>query len=111
MTGRFAGLIACLIVTGCGEGTMFDSTKWASGKGNASGENVRLDMTAELPKANVVPGAQRTQVHAVLGEPDHVAGTREIYDLGHGSYAPDYETLVIDYDAAGKVKTIVQRQS
>lgn len=90
---------------------MFDTAKWASGRGNATGENVRSGMMAGLAAAHVVPGASRTQVHAVLGEPDTVAGDRESYYLGRGSYAPDYETLVIQYDPTGKALTVVQHQS
>lgn len=111
MTRSQALAVLLLSLAGCGEKAMFDSAKWATGRGNASGENVRLGMTADLAAAMIVPGAKRDHVHATLGQPDHRTGSREIYDLGHGAYAPDYETLVIDYDAAGVVTTIVQRQS
>lgn len=90
---------------------MFDTAKWASGRGNATEENVRSGMIAGLADANVVPGASRAETHAVLGEPDTVSGDREVYALGRGSYAPDYETLVIEYDATGKVLSVIQHQS
>ena len=111
MTSVRTILIACLFVVGCGGKAMFDSAKWATGRGIAEGENVRLGMTADLPAAGVVPGAMRERVHALLGQPDRTVDGRDVYDLGRGSYAPDYETLVIHYDGSGKVLKIVQRQS
>ena len=107
-----AVLIAGVLVTGCeGDSLVFDSAKWATGRGVVEGENIRLGMIADLPAAGIVIGASRAGVHAVLGQPDKFVDGRDVYVLGRGSYAPDYESLVIHYDSAGKVIKVVQRQS
>lgn len=107
-----AVLIACLFITGCEGGKfVFDSARWAARRGIVEGENVRLGMTADLPDAGVVPGATRTHIHALLGQPDKIVDGRDIYALGRGSDAPDHESLVIHYDSAGKVTKVVPKQS
>ena len=98
----FARVMACALLaslSACGNsGVTFDKEKWASGKGKYLEENPRGWMVSDAEEAGVKVGATRKSIRALLGEPDGTDPSGDVWTLGRGGYAPDYETLNIDYD-------------
>ncbi len=89
-------------LSSCGSASVsFDKEKWASGKGNYDGENPRGWMVSDAREAGVKVGATRVSIRALLGTPDSTGPHGDIWYLGRGGYAPDYETFEIKYDANG----------
>lgn len=89
----------------------FDSARWRTERGNATGENVRSEMAGSLGGAGVVSGATRKAVRELLGPPDGDDPEGDLYFLGRSRTAPDYETLTIHYGPDGRVVAIEKRQS
>ena len=89
-------------LSACGSASVsFDKGKWASGKGNYDGENPRGWMVSDAREAGVKVGATRISIRALLGVPDSTGPDGDIWYLGRGGYAPDYETFEIKYDGNG----------
>lgn len=55
-------------------------------------------MVSDAEEAGVKVGATRASIRALLGEPDGSDPTGDVWTLGRAGYAPDYESLNIDYD-------------
>jgi outer membrane protein assembly factor BamE (lipoprotein component of BamABCDE complex) len=108
----FIALLSLLATPGCGDGRMsFEKTKWASGKGNYSGKNPRIEMVSDAKAAGVKIGATREQVRDLLGEPDSSDTSIDTWYLGRSTYAPDYTTLDVYYDEKAIVTKIGSTQS
>ncbi len=84
-----------LTMTGCDMG--FDSGKWASGAGNYTGENPRIEMVGDVRGA-VTVGMARGDVQALLGPPDGTSETVDRYALGRSAVGVDLETMAIHYE-------------
>lgn len=98
--------------TACGGNKMsFDTARWATGRGIADADNPRVAMVADAMRAGVKPGATRTQVRALLGEPDGAGPAGDVWFLGRSTVAPDFQSLHVDYDAAGAVTGVATRNS
>jgi outer membrane protein assembly factor BamE (lipoprotein component of BamABCDE complex) len=89
----------------------FDKTKWASGKGNYSGKNPRVEMVSDAEAAGVKVGATRVEVRDLLGAPDSSDATVDTWYLGRSTYAPDYTTLDVYYNENAVVTKIGGTQS
>ncbi len=89
----------------------FDKTKWASGKGNYSGKNPRVEMVFDAEDAGLKIGATRAQVCELLGEPDSSDTLIDTWYLGRSVYMPDYATLDVYYDAQAIVTKVGSTQS
>jgi outer membrane protein assembly factor BamE (lipoprotein component of BamABCDE complex) len=97
---RVMALVMLASLSSCGSSSVsFDKEKWASGKGNFEGENPRGWMVSDARKAGVTVGATRSSIRALLGDPDSTGPRGDIWYLGRGAYAPDYETFEIKYDS------------
>jgi hypothetical protein len=97
---RFISVVLLFFTVSCGNfAEAFDKEKWASGKGNFEGENPRGWMVSDARKAGVTVGATRSSIRALLGNPDSTGPRGDIWYLGRGGYAPDYETFEIKYDS------------
>ncbi len=108
----FIALPNLLMIPGCGDATMpFDKTKWASGKGNYSGKNPRVEMVSDAEEAGVKIGATREQVRRLLGTPDSSDTLIDTWYLGRSLYAPDYTTLDVYYNDKFIVTKIGNTQS
>lgn len=100
-------LALLVVLAACGGVSMsFDKDVWASGQGNFEGKNPRVHMISDAEAAGVKLGATRSEIRALLGEPDGTDSTGDIWYLGRATYAPDYESYEISYDKNGIVKVI-----
>lgn len=103
-----AALLALSACSGAGGG--FDKAGWDRGAGNLDGKNPRLQMAGSLDKVGIVIGTPRATVIETLGPPDTPSRTPGLTEdrwyLGVNEMTPDYATLVIGYDAAGKISKI-----
>lgn len=80
----------------------FDSAAWRAEQGNFTGVNARQGLVAAAALV-LKPGTPRAEVEAALGVPDGRGEARDVYALGRSSVGPSYETLIVEYDAAGRV--------
>jgi hypothetical protein len=96
-------LIAISIgLSSCGGANMaFDKAKWASEKGNYSGENARSAMITSLDQAGVVKGTSRERVREILGPPDGFTGNQDNWYIGRSPAGPSFETFTIVYNSNG----------
>jgi len=99
-----------LLLGACGP-VSFDPQVWRAEAGNMDGESRRLAMAGELRRKQLTPGKPREEVLALLGEPDIRRDDRDIYFLGRGALAPDFESLEILYDPSGRVSSTRLAQS
>jgi outer membrane protein assembly factor BamE (lipoprotein component of BamABCDE complex) len=100
LIARMAAFALLASLSACGNSVVtFDKEKWASGKGNFEGENPRGSMVSDARKAGVKVGGTRSSIRALLGNPDSTGPRGDIWYLGRGGYAPDYETFEIKYDS------------
>jgi hypothetical protein len=95
MIERVMAIALLISLSACGG---FDKEEWASGKGNSNEENPRVWMVSDAEEAGVKIGATRASIRALLGEPDGAGPEGDVWYLGRGVYAPDYEHLEILYD-------------
>lgn len=102
LIARVMAFVLLVSLSSCGSASVsFDKEKWASGKGNYEGENPRGWMISGAKEAGVKVGATRATIRALLGTPDSTGPDGDIWYLGRGGYAPDYETFEIKYDQNG----------
>ena len=82
----------------------FDAARWkaqGSDKGNPSPRYRMLGSIEERLR----PGMTRVEVEALLGEPDERHGLDYYSGLGTMFPGIDYDSLVIEFDVAGKLKS------
>lgn len=92
------------------EASGFDRAAWAAGRGDDSGSNPRGAQIGALRASGAVsPGRSREDVRALLGEPENVDGTRELYSLGTG-FGASLEYFAIEYDTQGRVQRAALRR-
>lgn len=87
----------------------FDRGAWSAARGLLPAKNPRGGMVAAARAAGLVVGANREEVHALLGTPDSGDAASEIWDLGLAAYAPDEGLLIVRYDGDGRVVAIDER--
>lgn len=97
-----------LMLAACGG---FDRERWASGAGNYEGPNPRLALVAAAQDAGVATGATQDTIRALLGTPDSQGPRADVWYLGRAALAPDYQTLVVTYDAKGVATAVSITQS
>lgn len=108
---------AAVLGNACGEtgmepsGAGWDRSVWDRGRGVAEQPNPRLDLASSVDEAGVVPGAPRDRVRALLGAPDRPGDTQDVWYLGRNDLAPELLSLVVEYDAEGRVSRVDQRRS
>jgi outer membrane protein assembly factor BamE (lipoprotein component of BamABCDE complex) len=109
---RLIAFALLVSLSACGNlGVFVDKEKWASGKGNYSGKNPRIEMVSDAKAAGVKIGATREQVRDLLGEPDSSDAAVDTWYLGRSTYAPDYTTLDVYYSEQAIVTKIGSTQS
>ena len=96
-----------LVAWACGP--VFDRTVWDQGRGNYGDRNPRLNMVSAAEEAGLVEGRARADVLALLGEPDATRPGRDQWYLGRSDLSPDYQRLVVTYDAGGQVAEVAVR--
>jgi hypothetical protein len=64
-------------------------------------------MTSEAEQAGVTVGAKRESVRALLGEPDGIGETGDIWYLGRSNYSVDYRVFHVKYDSKGQVTEVL----
>jgi hypothetical protein len=87
-------------LSSCGGTNMaFDKAKWASEKGNYSGDNARSGMITSLDKAGIVKGAPRDKVREILGMPDGFEGNQDNWYIGRSPAGPSFEIFTVVYNS------------
>lgn len=76
--------------------TSFDSNAWKSQRDVAAQDNARGPMVAGMQQT-LRAGMPRTEVVALLGEPDSRRDTTDVYELGRAPYGVDEEYYEIRY--------------
>lgn len=105
-----AALFLPLALTACPMQTQennngFDSASWKAQRGANPADNSRGQMLTAVEK-RLQPGMDRSEVTALLGEPDlqDAASGSDIYELGRAEFGIDEEYLELQY-AEGKLQS------
>jgi hypothetical protein len=111
VTAYFAFLIT-LMISIFGFGPIFGSfepERWKAERGSDRRDNPRLFMINDL-RRRLSPGMARSDVKALLGEPEAKTGNSYIYIIGVPPLSIDYEEFIIEFDDAGKLKKAYTQQ-
>ena len=92
-------------------GAGWDRSVWDRGRGVAEQPNPRLGLAFSVDDAGVVPGASRDRVLALLGAPDRPGVSQDVWYLGRNNLAPELLSLVVQFDAEGRMIRVGQRRS
>lgn len=99
-----AAALAALAAAALTQGGGFDSAAWKAQHGSSARDNPRSSMVGDAME-RLRPGMTRAEVVALLGPADIVEGRIETYSLGVGAYGVDYEYLVLEFDAADRLRS------
>jgi len=80
----------------------FDPARWQAQRNSEAHDNPRGAMVSDLMQ-RLHPGMTRSEVLALLGEPETQDGARFTYALGASAYGIDYEFFVIEFDGDGRL--------
>lgn len=83
----------------------FDTATWRAEAGKWGEANRRQDLYVEAER-RLPPGTPRDAVVRLLGPPDATGPEADRYALGRATWSVSLETLVIPYDAKGRVAAI-----
>ncbi len=101
-----AGMIAASMMLGArldhASAGGFDAERWKAQRGLDLRDNPRQGMMREV-RALLHPGLSKAEVLNLLGEPDRRQDNRFEYDLGMRPLGIDYQSLVLDFDASGRL--------
>ncbi len=89
----------------------FDAALWRAQYGNTVRDNPRSSLVVALERDHLRVGMARSQVIALLGEPERRTTRRDQYNLGVAPYGIDYEYYVIDYDDHDRVAAFSLKRS
>ncbi len=97
-----------MVLTACDSNpngsTTFDVARWhAHPPETQPQDNPRYAMAGDLVARWLKRGLARSEVHALIGPPDHAVDQREVWLLGFPPLRMDPATLVVDYDDAGRI--------
>jgi hypothetical protein len=81
----------------------FNSDQWKAQYSSRARDNPRAGMVTEL-EGQLRPGMTRTEVVALLGEPEtEEEPARYVYALGMSRFGLDYEYFIVEFDREGKL--------
>ena len=86
----------------------FDPTAWKHHSHDLDRDNPRGKMVADLSKQLLDRRPRRNEVIELLGDPDHGSEPGQVsYNLGMWSgFRMDYDSLDIDFDGDGRVRSV-----
>jgi hypothetical protein len=95
-----AGAAAILAAEGTPDG--FDQAGWKAQHDSTAIDNPRAGMVVAVEE-HLKPGMSRDEVLALLGPAESENGGTLTYDLGASPYGIDFDYLVIEFDAKGRL--------
>ncbi len=72
-------------------------------RGSTDRDNPRSGLVIAFERDHLRVGTARSQVIALLGQPEQRTARRDQYNLGVSAYGIDHEYYVIDYDDQDRV--------
>lgn len=108
---RLSAILAACLLMGCQMTDSFDASLWRAQHGSTERDNPRSGLVVALERDHLRAGMARSEVIALLGQPERQTARRDQYALGVSPYGIDYEYYVIDYDDNDRVATFSLKRS